>query len=128
MDIVSYALSKKYTDNSIEGTSGALAGKNCQIQSEVQIEGGRRITFAWYKDGETAARTTTVDVMDGERGAQGVPGDDGFSPEITVKQADLNTYILHIVTDDVEFDTPNLKGSGGGMSVSAANDVLIFSY
>ena len=45
--------------------------------------------------------------------AKGDPGDDGFSPVITVKESSDSTYVLHIVTADDEFDTPNLKGSGG---------------
>lgn len=76
-----YALSKKYTDDSIEGTSGALAGKNCQISSIEDIEGGKRITFTWYKDGESIARTSTIDVMDGEKGAKGNKGDKGDQGE-----------------------------------------------
>ena len=36
-DVVSYVLSKKYTDNSIKGTSGVLAGKNCTIESKIFV-------------------------------------------------------------------------------------------
>lgn len=61
------AVANKYTDDSIKGTSGVLAGKNCQILSSTPIEGGTRVTYVWYDDGEVA-RQTTVDVMNGKDG------------------------------------------------------------
>lgn len=131
-----YPILKKYTDDSIAGTSGALSGKNCQIQSIDPIDGGNRITFVWYEDGSSIARTDYLDVIDGEKGdtgEQGEPGekgDTGFSPIITVESQTANTYILRIKTADDEFLTPNLKGSGGsgGIDVSVSEESLIFTY
>lgn len=134
-----YALSKGYTDQSIEGTSGVLAGKNCQISSIIEILDedekviGHRITFSWYADGSSIARTDTVDVMDGEQGLigpQGNPGEPGVSPEITVEESTASSYKLRIKTGDDEFVTPNLKGSGGseGIDVSVSEESLIFTY
>lgn len=65
-----YALSKKFTNQSISGISGALAGKNCTIQSITEIEGGHRVTFQWTADNGTV-RTQTMDVMDGS-GAEAI--------------------------------------------------------
>ena len=130
-----YALSRKYTDESIEGTSGVIAGKNCQILSNEEIEKdgvrGHRITFAWYRDGETVARTDTIEVMNGiqgEQGEQGEKGDPGDTPEITVYEQSANTYILQIKVGDTVFRTPNLKGSGSGVDVQVVNDALVFTY
>lgn len=67
MDIVTYALSKKYTKDSLEGM-GALKGKNCTISSIDPIKGGNRVTFTWTLDDGTP-QTTTMDVIDGEDGA-----------------------------------------------------------
>lgn len=64
MDLVTLSKSKKYIDSSIAGIDGVLAGKNCKIQSVEDITNGHRITFSWSDD-EGVARTTTVDVMDG---------------------------------------------------------------
>lgn len=77
------AVSKKYTDSSIEGTAGVLAGKNCTIQSITDITGGHRITFAWTPDSGDP-RTDYMDVMDGTDGQDGNDGQDGVSPAITI--------------------------------------------
>ena len=69
------ALAKSYTDVSIAG-AGAIKGKNCEIQSIEPIEGGNRITFAWY-NGSDVLITDTLDVMDGEDGEKGDKGDTG---------------------------------------------------
>lgn len=36
MDIIDIVLSKKYTDESLKGITGALAGKNCTIKSATE--------------------------------------------------------------------------------------------
>jgi len=161
MDVISYALSKKYTDDTVEG-GGAIRGKNCIIKSIEDIEGGHRITFQWTLDnGEV--QTDVMDVADGEVGPKGDPGDqgpkgdkgdtgeqgpkgdegkagpkgntgdqgpkgdDGFSPTIEVKESTPDRYVLTITDDEGSYDTPNLKGSGGGMNVRVIEEDLIFS-
>ena len=64
-----YAVSKKYTDDSIAG-AGAIEGKPCQIQSITEITGGNRVTFLWEDNGGVS-HTSTMDVMDGATGATG---------------------------------------------------------
>ena len=64
MDIVTLSKAKRYVNSSIAGIDGVLAGKNCKIQSVENITNGHRLTFSWNDD-EGVARTTTVDVMDG---------------------------------------------------------------
>ena len=63
MDIVSYILSKKYTDTSLIG-GGAIKGKNCTVDSITSITGGNRVTFKWTLDDGTV-QTGYIDVMDG---------------------------------------------------------------
>ena len=248
MDIVSYILAKKYTDNSIQGISGVLAGKNCTIKSTSKTDGVTTIVFEWTADsGDT--RTTSIEIKDGETpqmsvtpisggnrvefttsdgtiafnvmdgispscvvttiegghkvkfttatdevvfnvldGTDGEDGEDGsyvatasvnssnhliitlsdsrtidageittlkgedgksayeiavehgyvgteeqwlndlkgFSPEITVEQSTEDIYKLRITTEDGSYVTPNLKGSGGGVSsLGALTDVNI---
>lgn len=50
----------------------------------------------------------------GEPGTNGQDGADGFSPTVTVKTSTEDTYILTITDANGSYDTPNLKGSGGG--------------
>ena len=47
MDIISYALSKKYVDDTVVGM-GSLKGSNCYISSIVDnLDGTHDITFSW---------------------------------------------------------------------------------
>lgn len=67
MDVISYALSKKFTEESLDG-AGALKGKNATIESitPITVDGvsGNRITFQWTGDSGTVY-TDTLDVMNG---------------------------------------------------------------
>lgn len=63
MDVVTYAVAKKYVDETVIG-GGALKGKNCTIQSITPIAGGNRITFKWTLDNGTEL-TNTLDIMNG---------------------------------------------------------------
>lgn len=65
-----YAVARKYTDDTVAG-AGALAGKPCQIQSITDITGGHRVTFLWV-DNLGTEHTSTMDVMDGEKGDNGL--------------------------------------------------------
>ena len=58
-----------FTKATVEGV-GALAGKPCQIQSITDITGGKRVTFLWV-DNSDVEHTSTMDVMNGEKGADG---------------------------------------------------------
>lgn len=70
-----YALSKKFTEDSLEGVS-FIQGKNCTIQSITEITGGQRVTFAWETDaGEP--KTSIMDVMNGAKGDTGATGPQG---------------------------------------------------
>jgi len=66
MDIVSYALSKKYTEKSLVGL-GALKGSNCVITKTEVTDKGTEITFEW-KSYNDAKETTTILVKNGEQG------------------------------------------------------------
>jgi hypothetical protein len=70
-----WILSKKYTKDSVEG-AGAVKGKNCTIDSVVDITGGKRTIFKWWLDNGTA-QTTNLDVMNGAKGDKGETGATG---------------------------------------------------
>ena len=75
LSIVTYALCKKYVDDTLQG-GGALKGKNCTIDDISAITGGNRVTFKWTLDDGTV-QTGYMDVMDGADGQDGVDGQDG---------------------------------------------------
>lgn len=63
MDIVSYILSRKYT-NETAMQFGGLKGANCKVKSIVHQDGQNVVTFEWKNDdGET--RTSVMQVYDG---------------------------------------------------------------
>lgn len=98
MDVIDISVAKKYTDESIAGTAGALAGKNCKIQSITDITGGKRVTFEWTDD-SSVSRTSTMDVfngIDGQDGQDGAKGDDGLG----IKSVAVNSSNHLIVTYD----------------------------
>lgn len=67
MDIIDIVLSKKYTDESLKGITGTLAGKNCTIKSATKVDGVTTVVFAWTADDGTE-KTTTIQVNDGVDG------------------------------------------------------------
>lgn len=64
MDIIDIVLSKKYTDESLKGIAGTLAGKNCTIKSATKADGVTTVVFAWTANDGTE-KTTTIQVNDG---------------------------------------------------------------
>lgn len=142
-DKISYltlAAAKAYADIAVEG-AGAIKGKNCQIQSIEPIEGGNRVTFAWY-DGSDVLMTDTLDVMDGakgDQGEQGVKGDPGekgdtgngiASVEFVISVGLVDTYRINF-TDGSEpflfYVTNGKDGTGVGdmeKSVYDADDTV----
>lgn len=111
MDIVSYSLAKKYTDEAIAG-SGAIKGANCQIQSIVEIDGGHRVTFLW-KNSQDVEQTSTMDVMDGQGGTptwssvQNKPFSELNAADFTVTNGKL--YVNH---QDISGKVDKITGKG----------------
>lgn len=92
MDLSSYILSKRYTDETVIG-GGAIKGASCQIQSIEPTEGGNNVTFVWeLEDGTNKTATLFIedgkdgkdglDGKDGAKGEDGLNGEDGYTPEI----------------------------------------------
>lgn len=106
MDIITYALSKKYTDNSILGTTGPLKGKPCTISSITNIEGGHRITFLWY-DNSGSSHTSTMDVMDGA--------------EVTNIYIDDDKHIIFVFSDGREVDGGEIPSADEAEEVAYNN-------
>ena len=107
MDIITYILSKKYTNDSLDGI-GAVKGAPCRISKIEPIEGGNEITFAWTSNSGVES-TSTLIVKDGEQG-------NGIAKVEKIKTVDLvDTY--RMTFDDgstFEYEVANGDSSLGG--------------
>lgn len=107
MDIVTYALSKKYTEKSLKGV-GALKGAPCRVTAIEEVEGGNKITLSWTDiDGKTLSESLIV--KNGEQG-------NGIVKVEKIKTVDLvDTY--RMTFDDgtsFEYEITNGDSSEGG--------------
>ena len=108
MDIVSYALSKKYTQKSLDGL-GALKGSNCVITKTEVTDKGTEITFEW-KSYNDVKETTTILVKNGEQG-------NGISNVEKINTIGLiDTYRITF-TDGNTFDYSITNGTKGEQGV-----------
>lgn len=107
MDIVTYALSKKYVAKSLDGL-GAIKGANCVIESVDTVPEGNRVTFSWTGISGTK-ETTTILVKNGEQG-------NGIAKVEKIKTVDLvDTY--RMTFDDgstFDYEVTNGDSSLGG--------------
>ena len=114
MDLISYALSKKYTKESLLG-GGAVVGKNVTVSSITPIDGGNRVTFSYTLDDGTV-KTSAMDVMDGN----------GIAKVEKIKTVDLvDTYRMtfdHGSTFDYEV-TNGDSSLGGKIDTVKVNGV-----
>lgn len=107
MDIITYAASRKYTDDSILGTAGPLKGKPCTINSITSITGGKRITFGWY-DNSGSSHTSTLDVMDGS--------------EVTAINIDGSNHIIFTFSDGRTVDGGEIPSADEAEEVAYTNE------
>ena len=117
MDVVTYALSKKYTQKSLDGL-GALKGANCVIKETKTVDGGTEVTFEW-KSTSGATETQTILVKNGEQG-------NGVAKVEKIKTVDLvDTY--RMTFDDgstFEYEVANGDSSlGGKINIIKVNGV-----
>lgn len=115
IDVVTLAVAKKYTKDSVAG-AGALAGVPCQIQSKTAITGGTRITFLW-EDNNGDSHTTVMDVMNG------IDGQDGKGIQ-SVSVNDQNHLII-TYTDGTVVDAGQIDIHGSVDSVNGQTGVVV---
>lgn len=117
MDILTYALAKKYTQKSLDGL-GAVKGANCTIKSTTPKDDGTEIVFEWTGISGTK-ETTTIFVKNGEQG-------NGVAKVEKIKTVDLvDTY--RMTFDDgsmFEYEVANGDSSlGGKINIIRVNGV-----
>ena len=112
-----------YTKQTVIGM-GAIKGSPCIIKSITKSGPVNTVVFEWTDLNDVKHESTMLvnDGTDGAPGTDGNPGADGFSPTIVVKESSSDKYILTITDKNGSYDTPNLKGSGGG-GASAMSDL-----
>lgn len=101
LDVIAYSAPKKYTDNSILGITGALAGKNCVIESIVKNSGRNTVTFKWTADDNTVQRQTMI-VDDGTPIYVWTPGDPYEYGDLVIYASCF--YRCIVDNEDTEFD------------------------
>ena len=116
MDITSYLLSKKYTNDSLDG-AGAIKGAPCRISKIEPIEGGNKITFAWTSNSGVES-TNTLIVKDGVDGEQG----NGIIKVEKIKTVDLIDTYRMTFDDGSTFDYEITNGGG-----SIGESQIVFS-
>ena len=99
-----YVLSKSFTNNSIKGITGALAGKNCTIKSATKTDGVTTVVFAWTADDGTE-KTTTIQVNDGAKGDIGIGIDN-----VTIN---ANSHLIVTLSDGSTIDAGLIQGGSG---------------
>ena len=104
MDIIDIVLSKKYTDESLKGITGTLAGKNCTIKSATKADGVTTVVFAWTADDGTE-KTTTIQVNDGAKGDIGIGIDN-----VTIN---ANSHLIVTLSDGSTIDAGLIQGGSG---------------
>ena len=105
-----YALSKSFTNNSIKGITGALAGKNCTIKSATKTDNVTTVVFAWTADDGTE-KTTSIQVNDGAKGEIGDKGEVGVGIDNVTINA--NSHLIVTLTDGSPIDAGLIQGGGG---------------
>ena len=117
MDIVTYALSKKYTQKSLDGL-GALKGANCVIESIDTVPEGNRVTFSWTgTDGTIETSTMIVENgIDGNNGANGADGV-GISKIEKIDTVGLEDTYRITFTDNTTYDYSVTNGQKGEQGI-----------
>lgn len=126
--------SKNYTNDAIEGTSGPLAGKPCEVESVEEIEGGTRVTLAWYHDDESVARTESFDILNGidgedgakgDTGAQGPKGDKGDMGVSVPSGGTTGQHLRKKSNTDYDFEWESIDGALSNVSTGPVQNKVI---
>ena len=117
MDIVTYALSKKYVAKSLDGL-GALKGANCVIESVETVPEGNRVTFSWTgTDGTIETSTMIVENgIDGNNGANGADGV-GISKIEKIDTVGLEDTYRITFTNNTTYDYSVTNGQKGEQGI-----------
>lgn len=111
MDLISYALSKKYTDKTVEGL-GSLKGAACTIKSTTPKDNGTEIVFEWTGTSGTV-ESSSIFI---ENGVDGIDGNGISNVEKINTIGLIDTYRITF-TDGNTFDYSITNGTKGEQGV-----------
>lgn len=112
MDVISYALSKRYVDETVIGL-GYLKGANCTIKSIIHQDGVNVVTFEWTAtDGTT--RTSEMSVLDGTPIYTWTSGENYEVGDIAIYNSSF--YICTVANSDVTFNPSKWSAIGSADS------------
>lgn len=114
MDILTYALSKKYTEETIEGV-GAIKGANCTIKSIVHQNNANIVTFEWKALDDTT-RTSEMIVYDGTPIYAWTSGESYKVGDLVIYGTSF--YQCIIANSDVTFNSNKWQAIGGSSADS----------
>ena len=110
MDIVTYALSKKYTQKSLDGL-GALKGANCVISKIEETDDGSIVTYQWTGT-SGAIETRTMTVKNGV-GIQSIVRDNA------------NNKVIYTMTDGTQHTVNDIEVEAVDVSYTNADEADI---
>lgn len=120
MDLNTLGAARSYVDDSIAGTVGVLAGKNCTIASTTKTGNITTVVFNWTADDGTS-KTTSIQVVDGVKGDQGeigLSGADGASIiDVTINELD---HLICTLSNRTEVDAGLIAGGSTSTKVEAS--------
>ena len=100
------AVAKKYTDNSILGIAGSVAGKSCSVStSRNAADDGTTVTFKWYDDSTGAYTTTSTNIPDGV--------------DVVSSSIDSDYHLILTLSDGTTQDSGLLPSGQDGISPTA---------
>ena len=118
-----YVLSKKYTEQSLDGV-GALKGAPCTIKSTTETDEGTIVVFGWT-DNNGITQETTILVKNGKDGEKGADGNGVVKVE-KIKTVDLVDTYRMTFDDGSTFDYEIANGDsslGGKINIIRVNGV-----
>lgn len=124
MDILSYILSKKYTDDTVIGL-GALKGANATIKNVVHEHGINTVTFEWTATDGTI-KTTEMKVYDGTPIYAWTSGESYDVGDLAIYSANL--YQCIVANSDISFNSnkwQSIGGSGGDSNYGIVETVSL---
>lgn len=126
MDILSLALSKKFTKDTAD-EFGAVKGAPCTVGETSTDENGNTVVKLVWTNSAGKQQTTSVTIQKGSKGDRGLQGDTGEKGDsgISVSSVHINSdnHLICILSDGTEVDAGEIKTKEVAIS---STDITIY--